>query len=84
MTLRKDILFNDSGPMNAAPRREPVPKKKPSVGARLFALVVEIPPVAYVALTGDVPVWVRTWLIGWLSLWLIMIVVAATKAGSAS
>lgn len=84
MTLRKDILFNDSGPRAAAPRREPVAEKKVSVGARLFALAVEIPPVAYVALTGDVPVWVRTWLIGWLSLWLIVTVVTATKTGSAS
>lgn len=84
MNMRKDILFNDSGPVTAVPRREPVPEKKPSVGARLFALAVEIPPVAYVALTGDVPVWVRTWLIGWLSLWMIVTVVTATKAGSTS
>lgn len=85
MTLRKDTHIFDTvqtGPVRTPAAATPV-KKKPSVGARLTALAVEIPPVAYVAITGEVPVWIRSWLIGWLSVWLTVMVVAAVKAGSA-
>ena len=88
MTLRKDIPLHDTvgtrpGPVAAAGTATEI-KRKPSPGARLFALAIEIPPVAYVAITGDVPGWIRGWLIGWLLLWLSVTVALATKAGSAS
>lgn len=85
MTLRKDTHIYDTvqtGPVRAPAAARSV-RKKPSVGARLTALAIEIPPVAYIAITGEVPVWIRSWLIGWLSVWLTGMVVTAVKAGSA-
>jgi hypothetical protein len=56
-------------------------QKKPgnSVGARLFVLSLEMPPAAYVAVTGTVPLWARVWLGTWLSIWFLGTVVAATR-----
>lgn len=87
MTLKKSTQIYDSVQTRSSTASvttaKPV-KKKPSVGAQLTALAIEIPPVAYVAITGTVPVWIRSWLIGWLSVWLIVTVVTAINAGSTS
>jgi hypothetical protein len=50
-----------------------------SAGARLLGLALEIPPVAYVTLTGTLPGWARIWMAVWLSLWLLVTVVQATR-----
>jgi len=50
------------------------------VVGRLLGLVLEVPPAAYIALTGTVPLWARIWLCVWLSLWLLVTVVGAVKA----
>lgn len=51
-----------------------------SVAGRLIGLALEVPPIAYAALTGDLPAWARIWMSTWLSLWLILTVVQAAKA----
>jgi hypothetical protein len=50
------------------------------VSGRLLGLALEIPPAAYVALTGSVPLWARIWIGVWLILWLTATVVQATRA----
>lgn len=50
------------------------------MAVRLIGLILEIPPAAYVALTGHVPLWARIWLSVWLSLWLLTVVVQAIWA----
>jgi hypothetical protein len=78
MTLRKD-----APPVRAVSSAASSPARRgPSVGARLFILLVEIPPAAYVAVTGTVPTWVRVWLAAWLTLWAVVTLVAGVKAGA--
>lgn len=62
---------------SATPRRE---GNKSKVIARLIGLAMEIPPVAYVALTGQAPTWIRVWLLAWLTLWLVVVTVQAVNA----
>lgn len=45
-----------------------------------LGLVLEIPPAAYVAVTGQAPMWVRIWLTVWLSVWLLSTVSLAARA----
>ena len=52
------------------------------VFGRLAGLLMEIPPVAYVALTGRVPDWARVWICAWLVFWLVVTVCTATVAQS--
>lgn len=47
---------------------------------RLIGLVLELPPIIYVALTGTVPGWARVWIWAWLTLWLLLTTVTATRA----
>lgn len=56
--------------------RKPVSPAAKSCG-RLIGLSLEIPPAAYVTVTGHAPDWVRIWLAAWLSLWLLLTVIAA-------
>lgn len=49
------------------------------VASRLIGLALEVPPAAYIVLTGLVPVWARIWLASWLLLWLLATVVNAAK-----
>jgi hypothetical protein len=46
---------------------------------RLLGLALEIPPAAYIAITGHTPTWARVWLAVWLSFWLLVTVVTSTK-----
>lgn len=46
----------------------------------LIGYALEIPPAAYIALSGQVPLWARIWLSVWLSLWLLFTVVTAVNA----
>ncbi len=55
-------------------------RQKTSTGGRLLGLALEIPPAAYIAITGHTPLWARLWLAVWLSLWLLVTVVSAAKA----
>ena len=55
-------------------------RRKTSTNARLLGLALEIPPAAYIAITGNTPTWARIWLASWLSLWLFVTVVSAAKA----
>lgn len=49
---------------------------------RLIGLTLEVPPVAYAAITGELPGWARIWMGVWLSLWLAFTVVAAAVTQS--
>lgn len=49
------------------------------VVSRLIGLALEVPPAAYVVLTGHAPAWVRIWLGVWLALWLLATVINAAK-----
>lgn len=83
MTLRKNTpLYDTVGTRPAAPPPAAAAKKGSFVGVRLTSLAIEIPPTAYVAITGNVPVWVRGWMIGWLSVWLLVMVVAGVRSAS--
>lgn len=55
-------------------------KSTHQVGVSLAALVIQIVPTAYVALTGHAPWWIRWWLGAWLVLWLILTVAQAAKS----
>ncbi|MCX3059601.1 hypothetical protein [Streptomyces beihaiensis] len=44
---------------------------------RLVGFAVEMPPLAYVALTGRAPGWVRAWLVACLAVWLVSVIVTA-------
>lgn len=55
-------------------------RPKRNLTGRLIGLAMELPPAAYVALTGEAPAWVRIWFVTWLALWLAITVVVATKA----
>lgn len=75
MTLRKDIPTRST--LHVAPSVKPA---KSSATPHLIGLAVEIPPVAYAAVTGQLPGWARWWMVGWLSLWLLVNVVQAAHA----
>ena len=45
--------------------------------SRLIGLALEIPPAAYVAVTGHCAAWARILLAVWLSIWLLVTVIAA-------
>lgn len=57
-------------------------KKKTRAGVigRLFGLALEVPPAAYMVMTGNAPLWARVWLGAFLSLWLLMTIVMGTLA----
>lgn len=54
--------------------------KPASTGARLLALATEVPPAAYVVLTGHAPTWIRIWFGFWLAVWLLSTVTIAATA----
>jgi hypothetical protein len=54
-------------------------QKKSPLGT-LLGLVTEIPPAAYVLITGHAPTWIRIWFGVWLGLWLLFTVIVATDA----
>lgn len=66
--------------INGTPRAVPARK---STGYKVFiqlvALTLQLPPAAYIAVTGSVPLWARVWLWVWLSIWLLATVVQAVK-----
>lgn len=69
--------------INGMPRAVPAPVRK-STGYKIFiqlvALTLQLPPAAYIAITGTVPLWARIWLWVWLSMWLLATVVQAVRA----
>ncbi|GAA0704613.1 hypothetical protein GCM10010193_69510 [Kitasatospora atroaurantiaca] len=54
--------------------------KSLSAGARLLAFATEIPPAAYVLITGHAPAWIRIWFGLWLGIWLLSTVATAADA----
>jgi hypothetical protein len=63
--------------------KEPEVSKTPSVAgataSSLIALVVQVAPVAYVAITGRAPVWIRAVFAFWLVTWLLYTVVQGQR-----
>ena len=55
-------------------------KKSSAVIGRLLGLALEVPPAAYVVITGEAPGWVRVWLATWLSIWLLSNVITSATA----
>jgi hypothetical protein len=51
---------------------------------RLLATAASVPPVAYVAITGHSPEWVRIWFAVWLGLWLLGTAASAAVLNSKS
>lgn len=51
---------------------------------RLASVALEMPPAAYIAVTGHAPTWARIWLAVWLTVWLLMTVIAAGTATGAA
>lgn len=47
---------------------------------RSLSLLLEIPPAAYVAVTGHAPTWIRIWMSAWLIVWLVFIVAQSLRA----
>ncbi|MET8766366.1 hypothetical protein [Streptomyces sp. NPDC004658] len=47
------------------------------IAGHLAALSLEMPPAAWIAVTGTVPAWARIWLASWLTIWLVSTVVTA-------
>lgn len=56
------------------------PNSGTHIAGRLIGLALEIPPAAYIAVTGHAPTWARVWLAAWLSLWLLFTVITAAAA----
>jgi hypothetical protein len=46
--------------------------------------IASVPPVAYVALTGHAPAWVRIWLTVWVIGWVLGVVFVALITGLSS
>lgn len=44
------------------------------------ALLIQIVPTGYVAITGHAPTWIRIWLASFPTLWLLYTVATAAKA----
>lgn len=59
--------------------RPAVPRRRPSPAVSVLALLLELPPVVYVAASGTVPGWVRVWIWCWLALWALLTAVAAAS-----
>ena len=73
--------MDKSSPVRTPPPvAAPVRASRAAVFGRVLSLLLQVPPVAYVVLSGTVPGWVRIWLAVWLSVWLIATVVLAAKA----
>lgn len=51
---------------------------------RITSTAASLPPVAYVALTGHAPQWVRIWFIAWLAPWLVVTIATAALVGITS
>lgn len=51
----------------------------PKPAAAVLGALMEIPPTAYVAVTGEAPMWTRIWMGTWLSLWLLLTVANAAR-----
>jgi hypothetical protein len=49
--------------------------------ASLFGIVLQVPPGAYIAVTGEVPLWARVWTGLWLSVWLAVTIIVANNTG---
>lgn len=50
------------------------------ISARILIIAMEIPPAAYVAVTGHVPNWIRVWMSVWLIFWTLSTVISSIKA----
>lgn len=44
----------------------------------LLGTIIQMPPMAYVAITGRAPDWIRIWMIAFLGFWLLTLVVLAS------
>lgn len=58
--------------------------RKTPLASRFVVLFLEVPPAAYVAVSGHAPMWARLWLALWLSLWLVGTVALAANAQGSS
>lgn len=55
------------------------PKPSSAAVGYILGFVAQIPPMAYITITGTVPTWARIWTAAWLLLWLVGTV---AKAGA--
>lgn len=60
-------------------RRPQPPSSGSRPGVKLFTVLLEIPPAAYVVMTGQAPVWARVWMASWLAVWMIATVILAAQ-----
>jgi hypothetical protein len=51
---------------------------------RFISTAASLPPVAYVAVTGHSPEWVRVWFAAWLGFWFLVTAASAAVLNSKS
>lgn len=57
-------------------------KRSSVITGRLLGFALEVPPAAYIVVTGEAPGWIRVWLATWLGIWLLFNVITSAIAMS--